>query len=156
MTEYLRNTETELLIENENLGKSFVPPLWVDATQEEVDAYLLEQAKFKKIGELNVSLGEYLNAGYNYDGNSFQLTDQTIENIQMKNSCPSGMSDRYKFCDMDHILVDFGDASVFVAFLEALFAEKDRVMVKDNAYKVAIAACETVAAVDAIVIDFSS
>lgn len=131
-------------------------PGWIEATSEEIEIYLLAQAKIFKIQELKVSLDEYLAAGFAYNGNSFQLSDQTIENIQMKNSCPSGMSDRYKFCDMNHVLVNFVDASGFVAFLESVFAEKDRVMVKDNAYKVEIAACETVAAVDAIVIDFSS
>ena len=129
---------------------------WIAATSEEIENYLLAQAKVFKINELGFSLDEYLDAGYDYQGNVFQLVDKTIENIQMKNTCPSAMVDRYKFCNMDHVLVDFGDAVGFLAFLEAIFSEKDRVMVKYNAYKVEIAACLTVAAVDAIVIDFSS
>lgn len=43
-------------------------PGWSEATQEEIDAYLLEQAKTDKIEELTTDLSAFQLAGYEYTG----------------------------------------------------------------------------------------
>lgn len=124
-------------------------------SQEKIDAFELERAKKAKIATLKKDLNDFLLAGYIYDEHIYSLTDRTTDNIQLKNTCSLSMPDRFKFCDNANMLVDFTDAAGFVAFLEAALAEKDRVMVKYNAYKIQIVACVTVAEVENIIIVFS-
>lgn len=126
------------------------PPI----SQEKIDAFELERAKKAKIATLKEDLDGFLLAGYVYEGHTYPLTDRTTDNIQLKNTCSLSMPDRFKFCDNANVLVDFTDAGGFIAFVEAVLAEKDRVMVKYNAYKIQIAACITVAEVENIIIDF--
>ena len=153
--EYRINPDEGIVVEDAgNLGGAFYKPPWRAATQEEIDEYLLAQAKSDKIVELKGFLSVFFGAGYSYNGNFFGLTDDVTENIQMKNSCSPAMLDRYCFCDLGHDLVDFVDAAGFTAFMEEIFAEKDRVMVKYNAYKLEIASCKTIACVGAIVVSF--
>ena len=62
---------------------------------------------------------------------------------------------RYKFCDIGNISVDFVDKLGISDCFQVLLWEKDRVMRKSNAYKVEINTAETVKAVEDIVIDFA-
>lgn len=157
-TLYLKNDTTSQIGEFVSYQEGWSPASAEDppVPQAEIDAYLLAKAKTAKLKELFGDLENFLDAGYTYQTNVFKLTADVIENIQMKNSCPAGMTDRYKFCDIDHVLINFTDAAGFTVFLEAIFTEKDRVMVKYNAYKIQIAACADIAEVDAIVIDFAA
>jgi len=128
--------------------------------QAEIDIFLLKIAKNQKLPDLKNDLNDFLMTGYIYDGHTFLLNDKTTENIRLKFRCSAANPDRYKFYDFtedpkDAVLVNFTDLAGFTTFSEAVQDEKDRVMVKYNAYKVQIAACVTVAEVNAIVIDFS-
>lgn len=126
-------------------------------SQEKIDAFELKRAKKTKVAILRKEdLNGFLLAGYIYEEHTYSLTDKTTDNIQLKNTCSLSMPDRFKFCDNANVLVDFTDAAGFVAFLEAALAEKDRVMVKYNAYKIQITACINVAEVENIIIDFSA
>jgi hypothetical protein len=82
--EYLRNTDTDYLIKNENLGKSFCPPLWVGATQQEIDAYLLVNAKVSKNIALNVAREAFCAAGFLYSGDTFSTSDGSTGNMLLK------------------------------------------------------------------------
>jgi hypothetical protein len=129
---------------------------WSAATQEEIDAYLLSGAKVDKINQLKLDLSDFCEAGYVYLTWSFCLSDESTNNITLKDLAPAGMPDRYKYFDMSNTQRDFTDASGFTAFKDAIFTEKDRIMVKYNNYKSQINACSTVAEVDAITISFSA
>lgn len=63
MTRYLKNIETG------GIGVFANPQEgWIDATPEEIAAFLLEQAKEKKLVELRSCLDDFQNAGYMYTG----------------------------------------------------------------------------------------
>jgi len=51
-----------------NLGRMFFQPPWRDATPAEIDAYLLTEAKGKKITECKASRDLFLAAGFQYSG----------------------------------------------------------------------------------------
>ncbi len=91
----------------------------------------------------------------------FNLDDCSILCMNTQRALGAGATDRYKFyCapDSDNYRnqIDFGGDEQFEIFALAYLAEKVRVMDKYNYYFGLIMLCLTVAAVDAIEIDFSA
>lgn len=222
--EYIINTETQQIISNDTgqwpnkyveSSSSFSGPVvfktpWREATQGEIDAYLLPRAKDLKITELKGDLNNFLIAGYQYDGNItcptwvtettyvikelvvgsdsinyksladdntghdpisspswweefepvFKMDNAAMVNITAKCKLDSGAPDRYKFyakgddSGFRH-QIDFNNVTDWEDFVEAIALEEDRVMRKYNDYRTQIAECQTVAAVEAITIDFT-
>jgi hypothetical protein len=89
-------------------------------------------------------------------------TDQCcMVNLSVQDGIDAAESEKYKFfCRCDSIdirlKINFDDAVNWLAFTKAMRKEQDRVMKKYNAYRTQIAKCATVAAVEAITIDFSA
>jgi len=67
----------------------------------------------------------------------------------------TNIPDRFKFYDLTHIQRDFTDNAGFTLFAGTFLKEEDRIMVLYNSYRGQIAACTTVAEVDAITISFA-
>lgn len=65
-------------------------------------------------------------------------------------------ANRYKFYDIEDVLVEFADKTAWDVFFSALMGEKDRIMIYYCSTKKLIKDCADVAAVDAIVIDFAA
>ena len=124
----------------------------------EVDAYLLADAKISKNLELKSDLTAFCDAGYLYTAKSatFKLDDVTIINVTLKDTLPASVPDRYKFYDIDKIKIDFVDNSGFMDFRDALFEEKDRIMIKYNDYRKQIIDAADMETLEAIVISFSA
>lgn len=140
-------------------GSNVFKPPWRVATSIEIDSYLLKTAKEKKIAELKEILGVFIDLGCQYPPESgifFGLDNDTIINIRLKEDCPDTMPQRYSFADKKDVRIDFGDNTEFTLFKNAVVVEKDRVMVKYTGYKVTIALCQTVQAVEDITVDFSA
>lgn len=156
MADYLRNTSTEELIKNVNLGRWFKPPLWVDATQSEIDAYLLIGAKAAKLIESDNDLATFRALGFVYTGWTFSLGAMSAMYAKNKNDLGSGGVNKYKFYDVGGIQRDFTDAPGFQGFSDGICDEDERLMELFNNYIGQIAACTTVAEVDAITIDYSA
>lgn len=157
MSDYLRNTTTNELIRNSNLGKYFVTPLWVDATQPEIDAWLLSIAKVDKHAESKLARNDFQNLGFTYLTKVYCLKHSLVVNLCVKNMMSDSNPNRYKFCDINGDEQDHTDAAGWALFNEAINGEKDRIMLsKFNGYKTQIDACGTVSAVDAIIIDYSA
>ena len=171
--EYIVNPETDQIAHSSNgeWGASYVEssgefpggdPVfkspWREATQEEIDAYLLAQAKNDKLNELGEKYVAFSGAGFAYDSDLFNLCDCGIKNVCWKdNDLPADAPNRFKFCTIENEPHDFENETAFRAFKEALMTEKDRIMFeKYNPYKVQIRNCLTVAAVESVVIDFSA
>jgi len=154
MEYYLNETNDAVGVFDDTVTSA--PPGWTDATQEEIDAYLLEEAKATKLITLNVDREDFCYAGFAYSGNTFCLSDESTQNIVLKNTLPVGSTDRYKYYDVTDVQRDFADASGWDAFFEAIIPEKDRVMRYYCATKKEINDAATVAAVNAIDIDFSA
>jgi hypothetical protein len=184
---------------------------WTLMTQNEIDAYLLSQAKIAKVEELKVKLEEFQDAGTQYTGDIvcpvwaagttysqhdlvlatdsknyqsladsnlgndpvsspgdweeftpvFRVNDEVMLNLGVKGRMNTGATNRYKYYSIEEAdgfrhFIDFDNNPNWSAFAEFLSDEKDRVMVKYNGYRTQIALCATIAAVDAIVIDFSA
>jgi hypothetical protein len=129
---------------------------WSTPTQEEIDAYLLENAKTDKTAELKEVLDAFSDAGFLYSGNTFDLSQDGALNLGIKKRLSGSAPNKFKFFDISHVKIDFTDQAGFDAFTEALSDERDRIMVKYNDYRKQIDDCTTVAQVDAIVIDFAA
>jgi hypothetical protein len=115
----------------------------------------LEIAKGAKKVELTDKFNLFCAAGFLYNGNTFDFSIAVIENINLKLNCPLGMTDRFKFCDKGHKLVDFVNDAGFNAFKDAIFSDWDRTMLYYNEVKEEIDGCQTVAEVDSIIIVFT-
>lgn len=129
---------------------------WTLMTQEEIDADLLNEAKLVKINTLKSYLSAFEDAGLVYLTWVFGLSDNSTNNIVLKDVAPAAMTDRYKYYDMSYTQRDFADATGFTSFKDAMVTEKDRIMRKYNSYYSKIEACANVAAVDAITISFTA
>lgn len=163
---YLFNTKNNdvLIIDSHNIGMGFYERLpdgqlvlkspWRIATDEEIASFKLQEAKKTKIEELKTKLAEACGSFF-YEGHPFCLNEDSIQNLVLKDSCPPSIESRYKFFDKNRELVDFGNEEGFSAFKEFLFVRKNWVMVKYNQWYGEIMACQTISAVEAIVIDFS-
>lgn len=151
---YLKNDETGQISEFANPQAG-----WSPASPEEITAEKLKLLKKAKITELKEKLAEFIEAGFEYPDQSgifFGLDNDTMVNLNVKRGCPDTMPGRYVFCDKQNIAIDFGDAAEFTKFDQAVFVEKDRIMLeKYNGYKVTINLCQTTECVDNITIDFS-
>lgn len=115
----------------------------------------LKEAKIDKIEELKSALENFGEAGFLYSGNTFDLTDKGALNLGVKRGTSSGSAYKFQFCDINNVRIDFGNQSAYDLFSEALSDERDRIMNVYIDYKAQIAACADIAAVVAIVINFS-
>lgn len=132
------------------------PPGWREATQEEIDAYLLEKARAEKSAELKQKRGAFYRQGFSYVGKKFNFDGAAMENFTAKSGVDPASLIKYKFCDMDGAAHDFEDEPTLAAFFMAARTEHDRVMFKYNDnYKRQIAAASSLAELNAIIIDFS-
>jgi len=206
---YLTNESTGQTVEFGIFGAG--APGWRPSTQEEIDAYLLSEAKSAKVQELLSEREAFLVAGYEYQGAivcpawdgettynidalvqgsdaknyhslvadnlnhdpvsspeyweeffpAFKMDDVTVLNIDSKCKLESTAVNRYKFyckCEVDghRHQINFGDSEKWSVFVKSFLSEQDRVMRKYNDYRNQIAACATVAEVEAVVIDFNA
>ncbi len=63
--QYRYNTETGQFIEDQgNLGISFYQAPWIEATQEQAEAYELQEAKDSKIAQININRDANINKDY--------------------------------------------------------------------------------------------
>lgn len=131
------------------------PPGWSVPTQAQIDAYLLGVAKADKIKVLEGDLGAFEDAGCLYSGDTFDLTNSGSINLAVKRGLSGGAANKFKFCDVENVLIDFANQAAFDNFSEALSDEKDRIMVYYNSKKKEINDCANVAAVDAVTISFA-
>jgi len=160
---WIINIDTNCLIyDTGQLGAFFRGSEWQDATQAQIDAWTLADAKNKKVADLKSARDAWIGAGFDYGGDLFQVDFQTLGDIVSKNLIPVDDPDRYKFYDnppeasqIPRKQIDFVDAAGWSAFVLALSVEYDRIMKKYNAYREQIDQCSTVAEVEAIIIDFS-
>ena len=129
---------------------------WSDSTEGEIDAYLLAEARTDKLKTLSADRVNFCMTGYVYGGNTFCISDESKVNITFKNTLPAGATDRYKYYDASDVQVNFADADGWNAFYDAISPEMDRIMRYYCAKKKEINDAETVAAVDAITIDFTA
>jgi hypothetical protein len=175
---------------------------WSEATQEEIDAFLLAQAKTTKIDELKEDLKNFCDNGYAYTGDivcaaydseityalnalvlgsdsknyislqadntghdptsSPEWWEEFIPEFKTDDCCMINLTtvtdNEYYTKRTDDLIkhkINFGDSTNWDAFVTAMHTEKDRIMKKYQEYDIEINNCSTVAAVDAIVIDFS-
>jgi hypothetical protein len=129
---------------------------WIEATQEEIDAYEFTRQKSAKLKALLSGLDSFCCAGFTYKGNTFCLSDRSLSNILVKDECSAGMTDRYKYYDIGKAQVDFTDAVGFSAFKEAMLEEKDRVMRLYNSLHKQIDDCANQASLNAVTINFAA
>ena len=167
---YIFNTETEEMFDVENPGIEYVesggtfpdPEIhwrapWREATQAEIDACELVGAKVTKMTEMKDAYQDFVALGFVYDNSTFCLTDDGISNVTWKDMLDLGDPDRLKFCTLSGEPHTFSSALAFTIFKKALIGENERIMFKKyNPYKAQINACETIAEVEAITIDFSA
>ena len=147
---YLTNDETG------EVGEFNKPqPGWSDSTQEEIDACMLQCAKEAKFTTLHQDRIDFCAAGFNYLGNVFCISDESTQNIVLKNELDADATDRWKYYDDAGNQINFTDQYIWGAFFDEILSEKDRVMMYYCATKKAISDAATVAAVEAITIDFS-
>jgi hypothetical protein len=66
---------------------------WSTPTQEEIDAYLLARAKVEKIKTLGSDRQAFCDAGLLYSGNTFRLSDESTQNIVLKDNIAGYQSD---------------------------------------------------------------
>lgn len=128
---------------------------WIELSDDELNDHLTKLAKNDKIADLKQMLNDVRIAGYQYQGNSFDIDNAAIENILLKSQCPSTMSNRYKFYDKDKNQVDFIDDAGFEAFKDAILSRKDYIMVHYNKLYKDIKSCLSISAIEDIVIDFT-
>lgn len=87
MAEYLINDTTGALIPfSNNLGSIYFQTPWRDATQPEIDAFLLANAKIVKVEELDQAKINFCDAGLLYSGDTFSLSDNSTQNMVLKNN----------------------------------------------------------------------
>ena len=82
MAKYRYNTKTQSFIEdNNNLGVFFYQKPWREATQDEIDTYLLQEAKNNKIAEIQTvkEIDLYLNVSYN--NKDFISSEKAVSNM---------------------------------------------------------------------------
>jgi hypothetical protein len=129
---------------------------WRDSTQEEIDAFDLQAAKDAKSKELQSDFCDFECLGFSYSGNTFDLDKDSIANIvDVKTEVDPANPDRYKFANTSGVFIDFADQAGWDAFKQAICTERDRIMVYYVSKKKEINDCLTVAAVEAVTIDFS-
>jgi len=129
---------------------------WTELTQEELDAYLLEEAKKAKVEELDLDFSAFECGGHVYDGNTYCLKKDGIDNIvTVVNGLDPADPNAYTFRDINGVAHDFETQEAWDAFKLDMITERNRVMVYYIAKKTEINACQTIAEVEAIVIDFS-
>ena len=76
------NTDTGQLIKDTgDLGVYFYSDTWRLATQDEIDLYLLQEAKNNKIAEIKKAKNETLYLPVDYNGNSFHTSEKANINI---------------------------------------------------------------------------
>jgi|GEM_PF-5015239 len=144
------------LITGETIWSSFPMSGWREATQAEIDAVELEQAKSAKLAEMKTACQAFIAAGFKYEDNTFCLRPDGLSNVSWKFLLPLDAPNRFKFCTVDNEPHDFETDGAFRTFADALMEENDRIMFeKYNPYKAQINACQTVAEVEAITIDFA-
>lgn len=230
MSEYLINGDTgEFVLYSTDLGSVYFSAPWRDATQEEIDAYLLVGAKVAKIDTLKTAKQSFCDAGLAYSGDDYPLSNESAQDIILKQNLLSYESDdvsvmgstqayilpaghgikmisdgqiitvsgydeaanngdktvasfegdfvvvdeavvdeavgddvvissysRYKYHDTDDVQHDFVNDAGWNSFSNAIMVERDRIMRYDCDKKREINDCTTVAAVDAVTIDFSA
>jgi len=134
------------------------PPGFSIATQVEIDAWKLLEAKKAKVEELKTLLLDFRAAGfeYVYDSNTwtFNLSAQSATYIKAKNDATWTGPARYKYSDITYIQRDFVDNFGFDGFAEAIEAVEDDLMVRYNNYRKAIGDCTTIAQVNALTFNF--
>ena len=86
----------------------------------------------------------------------FLLSEDVISNVLLKDNCSQIMPDRYHFYDNEYTLINFVGSTEFIKFKQNFFAERDRIMIKYNKYKLQIKKCEDIQCIDDIQIDFSA
>ena len=150
---YFKNDETDFTA---TFGSNVCPEGWSTPTQEEIDAYLLQQAKNDKLATLRSDLYNFEMLGIVYNNWTFDLHMIGVENVEMVNEAPLSMEDRYKYFDKGKTQRDFSNESGFSAFKDAVVVERNRIMVKLNGYEASIQAASTIAEINAITIDFSA
>jgi len=135
-------------------------PGWTALTTAEKDDYLLNGtngAKPNKVMELKIDLAAFRGLGFVYTSWTFNLSERSALYAKSKNDSEDTTgSDRYKYSDINYVQRDFTDNTGFNGFSQAMTDEEDRIMVLYNNYRGQIAACTTIAQVDAITISFSA
>lgn len=169
MTQYIHNTETEITLYEENgeWGARYVDSTgsfpgvdtfkapWREATQEEIDAYLLEQAQKAKTAELIEKFGDCEQVGFEYQGNTFCGKQDGVVNVDIVDGLPAGDPNEFTFRDIGGVVVDFETQEAWDLFKEEMHKRRNNVMVYYVEKKTEIADAATVAEVEAIVIDFT-
>lgn len=164
MANYIHNSETSVTLYNEfgiwgpvfaDSG-GFIYP-WAEATQEEIDAFLLVQSKSEKIEELKDALSNFEQIGFVYENNLYCLKESGINNVvSVVSELSPANPNAYTFRDINGDVHDFETSEAWNAFKLAIVTERNRIMVYYIGKKVEIEACNTVAQVESVIIDFSS
>ena len=128
---------------------------WREATQEEIDEYLLNQAKRAKIVELDSDKMDFCALGFVYGENTFTICGEAKGNLTFKNSLGVESVDRYKYYDSSDIQIDFVDEDGWVAFFTPISQEIDRIIRYDLSKKREINSAATISEVEDITINFS-
>lgn len=129
---------------------------WTKLTQEEIDYFLLKQAKLAKLEVLKIKKYSFCNAGFLYSENTYCLSDASTSNIILKNSLPPSATDRYKYYDNAGSQINFTNQVGWNVFFNAIVPEKDRIMRYYCSTKTAINEAADISALHAIIINFSA
>jgi len=82
MAKYRYNTKTQSFIEdNNNLGVFFYQKPWREATQDEIDTYLLQEAKNNKIAEIQTAKETDLYLNVSYNNKDFISSEKAVSNM---------------------------------------------------------------------------
>ena len=131
---------------------------WSPVTQEEINGYLLKQAKKDGINVLKEKLSLFRDLGFVYNGWTFSLDTMSAMYVKNKADQATGGIDKYKYYDLEGVQRNFENVSGFSLFKVEINEEDNRIMELYNKYKGEINTALTPEAVDTIIsqIDFAS
>lgn len=184
--QYRYNTETGQFIEDKgNLGIYFYEASWVEATQEQAEAYELQEAKDSKLAQMKINRDANINKDYtSSQGNeltynpetgiwdigqlfyfhfSVKLTDSTSTNPEVVLRAAKENDVIYS-CDIIDSSVDGGIRKGYIN-LDAVLSDNIGFHVRDrtqksiiwaNTLEIEINACNTIEEVNAIDINFDN
>ena len=183
---YRYNTETEQFIEDQgNLGVYFYEAPWVEATQQQAEAYELQEAKDSKIAQMKINRDDNINKDYISSqgneliynsstglwdiGQSFyfhfgvKLTDSTSTNPEVVLRAAKESDITYS-CDIIDDSVDGGIRKGYINLTAALSDDvgvhvrnrtQDSIIWANN-LEAEINACNTIEEVEAVDINFNN
>lgn len=184
--QYRHNTETKQFIEDrDNLGISFYQAPWIEATQEQAEAYELQEAKDSKIAQMKINRKSNINKDYiSSQGNeliynsvtgiwdqgelfyfhfSVKLTNSTSTNPEVILRAAKESDIQYS-CDIIDSSVEDGIRKGYINLTAALSDDigvhvrvrTQNSIILANNLTIEINACTTVAQVNAIDIEFDN